>query len=217
MNAGSSSSPYFTLTLPNEFLTYNVTVAAVNAQGRAQSSVLVVCPGMNRQSSKYDLTQLSVLYLKSMMFTDLNAIQFYFTDLQPPTGVSVEITGTDTAVVSWNAQQSRMCDVVVGNYSVRYQLTNDTGSSPITVYTSSTSVTLNGLVPNAVYSVSVATITLGGGGMSALSATTPFTVTATAPPPGKYLLRWRVHLIISLFIHDVIIVFIVQQEVWSYI
>ena len=79
-----------------------------------------------------------------------------------------------------------MCDVVVGNYSVRYQLTNDAGSPPITVYTSSTSVTLNGLVPNAVYSVSVATITLGGGDMSAFSATTTFTVTATAPPSSKH-------------------------------
>ena len=105
--------------------------------------------------------------------------------LQPPAGVSVDITGTDTAVVSWNAQQSRMCDVVVGNYSVRYQLTNDLCSPPITVYTSSTSVTLNGLVPNAEYSVSVATIALGGGGMSAFSVTIPFTVTPTAAPPSK--------------------------------
>ena len=113
---------------------------------------------------------------------------FFAGILQPPTGVSVDITGNDTAVVSWNAQQSRMCDVVVGNYSVRYQLTNDTGSSPITVYTSSTSVTLNGLAPNVVYSVSVATIALGGGGMSAFSATIPFTVTPTAaPPPSKSL------------------------------
>ena len=48
VNARSSSSPYFTLTLPNEFLTYNVRVAAVSTQGRAQSNVLSVCPGMNR-------------------------------------------------------------------------------------------------------------------------------------------------------------------------
>ena len=108
--------------------------------------------------------------------------------LHPPTGVSVLITGPDTAVVSWSAQQSRMCNVVVGNYSVRYQLTNDAGSSPNTVYTSSTSVTLNGLVPDAAYNVSVATITLGVGGMSAFSATTPFTVTPTAAPSGKSLL-----------------------------
>ena len=111
-----------------------------------------------------------------------------YTGPQPPTGVLVVITGTDTAVVSWNAQQSRMCDVVVGNYSVRYQLTNDIGSPPITVYTPSTSATLNSLVPNAVYSVSVAAITLNGS-MSAFSATSTFAVNATAaPPPSKSLL-----------------------------
>ena len=49
VNSGKSSSPYFILTLPNEFLTYNVRVVAVNTQGRAQSSVLPVCPGQNRQ------------------------------------------------------------------------------------------------------------------------------------------------------------------------
>ena len=49
MNAGSSSSPYFTLTLPNEFLSYNVRVAAVNTQGRASSNVLVIgCTGSER-------------------------------------------------------------------------------------------------------------------------------------------------------------------------
>ena len=107
-----------------------------------------------------------------------------FTGPQPPTGVSVHITGTDTAVVSWNAQQSRMCDVMVGNYSVKYQLNNGTGSS-ITLYTSSTHITLNGLVPNAVYNVSVATIALSGGGMSVFSATTTFTVTPIAALPSK--------------------------------
>ena len=126
------------------------------------------------------------------MFPDLLKRQcslLYTDTLQPPTGVSVDITGNGSAVVSWNAQQSRMCDVVVGNYSVRYQLTNDTGSPPITVYmyTSSTSVTLNGLVPNVVYNVSVATIAVGGS-TSAFSATTTFTVTPTATsPPGKSL------------------------------
>ena len=42
MNAGSSSSPYFTLTLPNDFLTYIVRVAAVNTQGQAISDIIVV-------------------------------------------------------------------------------------------------------------------------------------------------------------------------------
>ena len=51
MNAGNSSAssprPYFTLTLPNEFITYNVRVTAVSTQGQAQSSVITVCPGQN--------------------------------------------------------------------------------------------------------------------------------------------------------------------------
>ena len=50
VNAGSSSSPYFTLTLPNEFLTYNVTVAAVNTQGETRSGDLTVpCLGKNTE------------------------------------------------------------------------------------------------------------------------------------------------------------------------
>ena len=55
MNAGSSStgSPYFTLTLPNEFLTYNVSVAAVNTQGQARSDILPVCLGKNREGGQY--------------------------------------------------------------------------------------------------------------------------------------------------------------------
>ena len=38
----SSNNRYFTLTLPNEFLSYNVRVAAVNSQGRANSNALLV-------------------------------------------------------------------------------------------------------------------------------------------------------------------------------
>ena len=52
-NAGSSSSPYFTLTLPNEFVTYNVRVAAVNTQGQAQSNVLSVRPGINQERGMF--------------------------------------------------------------------------------------------------------------------------------------------------------------------
>ena len=48
VNAGNSSSPYFTLTLPNEFLSYTVRVVAVNSQGRANSSDLL-CLGKNRE------------------------------------------------------------------------------------------------------------------------------------------------------------------------
>ena len=55
VNAGNSSSPYFTLTLPNEFLTYNVRVAAVNTQGSAQSSALPLCPGKNREEGLHSV------------------------------------------------------------------------------------------------------------------------------------------------------------------
>ena len=48
-----------------------------------------------------------------------------------------------------NAQQFRMCDVMV-SYSVRYRLTGSSGGYN-TVSTSSTSVTLENLVPNAEY------------------------------------------------------------------
>ena len=54
-----------------------------------------------------------------------------------------------------------MCNVVIGNYSVRYQLNNSVGATT-TVYSSSTSVTLQDLVPNAEYTVSVAAINSAG-------------------------------------------------------
>ena len=49
VNAGSSNSLYFTLTLPNDIETHRVTVVAVNSKGRARSNELevVVPPGMN--------------------------------------------------------------------------------------------------------------------------------------------------------------------------
>ena len=54
VNAGNSSSPYFTLTLPNEFVTYNVTIAAVNIlRMNSARSVLSVCPGSNREGVWY--------------------------------------------------------------------------------------------------------------------------------------------------------------------
>ena len=48
VNAGSSSSPYFTLTLPNKLLSYTVRVRAVNSRGSATSGDLVVYPGKSR-------------------------------------------------------------------------------------------------------------------------------------------------------------------------
>ena len=54
-----------------------------------------------------------------------------------------------------------MCGVVVGNYSVRYQL-RSSGGGYTTVFTPSTSVTLQGITANTKYDVSVAAISSAG-------------------------------------------------------
>ena len=64
-----------------------------------------------------------------------------------------------------------MCGVVVGNYSVRYQLRSSGGYT--TVNTSSTSVTLQDLASNAEYTVSVAAIN-SAGWLSAYTEITQF-------------------------------------------
>ena len=52
VNAGNSSSPCFTLSLPNGIETYRVAVVAVNSKGRARSNELevVVPPGLNTET-----------------------------------------------------------------------------------------------------------------------------------------------------------------------
>ena len=82
---------------------------------------------------------------------------------QPPTGVTVMSNGADTTLVSWDEQQYRMCDVVIENYIVMYQLRNaHCTCGYTTVNTSLTSVTLADLLPNSEYSVSVAAINSNG-------------------------------------------------------
>ena len=89
---------------------------------------------------------------------------------EPPTVVSVEDgAGCYTSVVSWTPQP--VCGVVVGNYSVRFRLRSSGGYT--TMYSPSTSVTLQGLVPNAEYTVSVAAIN-SMGEMSAFTETVQF-------------------------------------------
>ena len=75
-----------------------------------------------------------------------------------------------TSVVSWVPPQS-MCRDVIGNYSVRYRLMN--GGAYTTVFSPSTSVTLQGLMANTEYSVSVAAINPDGR-MSAFTGPTQF-------------------------------------------
>ena len=64
----TSSRPYFILTLPNEFLTYNVTVAALNTQGRARSGVLtVMCPGRSTSGGMKTEYTIESVILSSML------------------------------------------------------------------------------------------------------------------------------------------------------
>ena len=81
---------------------------------------------------------------------------------QPPTGVSVDTLGHESVDVSWDAQQSMQCDVVIGNYSVRYQLRNAFTAGYTAVYTNETHVTLQELEPGTNYRVSVASIASNG-------------------------------------------------------
>ena len=125
---------------------------------------------------------------------------------KPPAGVTITVTGSDSAMVSWTASQS-MCDDVVGNYSVRYQLRDGTGANT-TVYTNRPSVTLRDLIPNAEYVVLVAAIN-SMGDTSAHSVDMSFTVSTptaptapTTPGPqtgGKTICRWHPLCIWCLF------------------
>ena len=121
-----------------------------------------------------------------------------FAEPKPPADVIFTITGTDSAVVSWTASQS-MCGAIA-NYSVTYQLTSCMSCSA-TVYTTGTSLTLRGLIPNAEYSV-VVSATNSRGGTSALSVETPFTVSTTSAgmydPSHRYM-----HYIICTYTHFV--------------
>ena len=93
----------------------------------------------------------------------------------------VAVTGTDFAVVAWVASQSRVCDVVTANYSVRYQRINTHAScSHMIVYNSDVNITLRNLVSNAEYNVSVVAIN-SNGDMSEFSDNLNFK-TAGVPP-----------------------------------
>ena len=93
---------------------------------------------------------------------------------QPPTGVSVDTLGDERVDVSWDAQQSMQCDVVIGKYSVRYQRRNAITAGYTAVYTNETHVTLQELEPGTNYTVSVASIA-SNGEMSAYSDWVNFT------------------------------------------
>ena len=76
------------------------------------------------------------------------------------------------------------CDVVIGNYSVRYQQRNACTAGYTTVYTSEPRVTLQALEPGTNYRVSVASIT-SNGEMSAYSDWVNFTTAMAIPSQGE--------------------------------
>ena len=94
------------------------------------------------------------------MLTYVHHCQFT-ADPDPPTGVSV-VAGTEcgTADVSWSPSQVNY-NAAIGNYSVRYRLRSSTGGYT-TVYSTSTSVLLEGIDCSAEYTVEVAAIDLCG-------------------------------------------------------
>ena len=103
---------------------------------------------------------------------------------QPPTGVSVDTLSHDSVNVSWDAQQSMQCDVVIGNYSVRYQRRNAFTAGYTAVYTNETNVTLHELEPETNYRVSVISIA-SNGNISAYSDWVQFTTAMATPSQGE--------------------------------
>ena len=59
--------------------------------------------------------------------------------------------GDERIDMFWDAQQSMQCDVVIGNYSVRYQRRNAFTAGYTAVYTSETHVALQELGPGTNY------------------------------------------------------------------
>ena len=103
---------------------------------------------------------------------------------QPPTGVSVDTLSHESVDVSWNAQQSMQCDVVIGNYSVRYQRRDAITAGYTAVYSNQTNVTLQELEPETNYRVSVTSIA-SNGEMSAYSSWVQFTTAMATPSQGE--------------------------------
>ena len=79
----------------------------------------------------------------------------------PPTSVLVEAKSSNSANVTWTAPEPRVCYGVISGYNVRYRLNTGNGEHT-TVNTSTTSVMLQDLAPNAEYSVEVAVTTSVG-------------------------------------------------------
>ena len=191
--AGASTTVYATSTsvtlqdlVPNA--EYTVSVAAINTSG-----VMSVFTEATQFELQGDLCVQLLCSCSLAHHTRAKCNSFIcllFSEPTPPKGVTFTVTSNDSAVVSWMASQS-LCDDVIGNYSVRYQLKN--ASSYTTVYTNETRVVLQGLVPNAEYTVSVAAIN----SMGDMSAFYPFI--PPTPMPAETSTQGKTHLITIVF------------------
>ena len=97
------------------------------------------------------------------MYTRACTIQtvYFYIMPGPPTIGMVEAKACNSPNVSWKGPEPRVCDGVISGYTVRYRLNTGNGEHT-TVNTSTTSVMLQDLAPNAEYSVEVAVTTSVG-------------------------------------------------------
>ena len=121
-----------------------------------------------------------------MSFTYPCYLNYFLAEPKPPTDVTFRVTDTDSVMVSWTASLSKCGGIT--NYSVMYQLTSGTGPTTTVytaqTYTTDTSITLQGLIPNGEYRVMVSA-TNSMGDMSVMSsATPPFTMSTPSTPTG---------------------------------
>ena len=79
----------------------------------------------------------------------------------PPGNVAMEPTRCDSTNVTWKVPEPRVCDGFISGYTVNYRLSSSTGDYT-TRNTSGSSVILEDLKPNTLYTVKVAAITSDG-------------------------------------------------------
>ena len=107
--------------------------------------------------------------------TSVQSVHFCILAGSVPPGVMLNTTGCNFATLSLT-KPGRLCDGMISGYNVRYQLSSSTGSDYTTVNATGDTVTLQGLTPNAEYTVQVAVIT-SVGSIGAFSSGTTLHIT----------------------------------------
>ena len=142
---------------------YTVSVADINSIGGLSAYSAVISFNITGMVSNTFTTPfifaVAQLYCAQLYYKS-SILYIPCADPGPPSGVSATVTGCDSAEVTWMASMS-MFGKSIMNYSVAYQ--RRSGGVLTTVNSLSTSATLQGLMPNAEYNVSVAGINSCGG------------------------------------------------------